>query len=124
MLTKLKIYNLLYVEDDEMIASSMAGYLNRFFKEVIYFSNGKDAYDYMQDNNDVDVLVTDITMPHMNGIDLIRLIRTKLNSNIPAIALSAHTKEFADDLEELQVPLICKPVEMEQLISKLLDLLV
>lgn len=119
MTVKLKEYKLLYVEDDETAATFMVNCLKRFFKEVVHFNNGKDAYEFLKDHTDIDVMVTDLTMPLINGVELIRLMRNELGSKMPAIALSAHTNEFASELEMLEVPLISKPVDMGQLFAAL-----
>lgn len=81
-------------------------------------ADGAIALDLLQ-RNDIDVLVSDLGMPNMDGYALLaRLRRSKRNADVPAIALTGYGQSekaravgFTDQL--------CKPVPMEELISKL-----
>jgi excisionase family DNA binding protein len=61
-----------------------------------------------------DLIVTDITMPHMNGVEMIRHLSTQGDARPPAIvAVSSHTPAHIDKLGGLpaSVILLAKPVE-------------
>ena len=51
--------------------------------------NGADAYEYVK-NNHVDIIVTDIKMPEMNGIELLKKLREDGFSDIEVIILSGY----------------------------------
>ena len=56
--------------------------------KLLHAKNGKEAVDLYQENIDTDVILMDIKMPVMDGIEASRNIRN-INQNIPIIALSA-----------------------------------
>jgi CheY-like chemotaxis protein len=61
--------------------------------DYIIAENGKQALEALENNNDVDLVLMDLEMPVMNGIEAMRYIRDRLvypKSNIPIIALTAH----------------------------------
>jgi CheY-like chemotaxis protein len=61
--------------------------------DFIIAENGQQALEALESNNDVDLVLMDLEMPVMNGVEAMRYIRDKLvspKSNIPIIALTAH----------------------------------
>ncbi|MFB0925324.1 MAG: response regulator transcription factor, partial [Vicingaceae bacterium] len=56
-------------------------------------SNGKEAINYLEKNSSkIDVILMDITMPEMNGIDATEIV-TKLYPEINILALTMHAEE-------------------------------
>lgn len=51
-------------------------------------NNGK-AWEYIERNNDIDILLTDVKMPHMDGLELAKKVN-QLNPNIVIIIFSAY----------------------------------
>ena len=62
----------LIVEDDENMRQLLKLTLASFNYELVDFANGKDAYDYRQ-NNKVDLAILDLMLPGMNGYDILKL---------------------------------------------------
>jgi len=89
-MTTLKTMKVLYAEDEIGIREQISSILSFFFKEVIVATNGNEAFLYYEEY-DPDILIFDICMPEMDGLELLRKIRLK-NKNIPAIMLTAHTE--------------------------------
>ena len=84
----------LIVEDDENIRQLLKLTLASFNYELVDFENGKDAYDYLQ-NNKVDLAILDLMLPGMNGYDILKFIRSKATlKDLPVIILSAKDKEL------------------------------
>jgi YesN/AraC family two-component response regulator len=82
------MYQLVIVDDEEKIAEGIA---NLFPWEqigfcAVHFNNAAQALNYMQ-NNQVDVLMSDIEMPGMTGIELCEKIQ---DSGIKVIFISSH----------------------------------
>jgi CheY-like chemotaxis protein len=84
--------------------------LEEFGFEQDFAENGKVAIEKLQTNS-YDIILMDIQMPEMNGIEATEYIRNKMNSKIPIIALTADVT--MDDLEK------CKAVGMNAHISSL-----
>lgn len=81
-------------------------------------SNGEEALEYIEHNH-VDLVVTDIKMPVMNGIELLRNIRERELFDIEVIILSGY-KEFEYAMEGMKygcAGYVLKPVEKSELLS-------
>jgi DNA-binding response OmpR family regulator len=72
-----------------------------------------------------DLIVTDITMPNLNGIDMIRLLRKKLEfKQMPIVTITAYGRSTADKAIEAGADLaLTKPVEFDALIDDINHLL-
>lgn len=114
--------NILYAEDDIMLASLSVRILSRFFNKVIHVENGKDAYKYLQSHDDINLLVTDITMPVMNGIQLIKGVRATSKKSAIICAVTAHNIEFNDVLQKLNVKMYSKPFEILDFVKDVQDM--
>ncbi len=82
-----KELSILYVEDDYDIRVQMENIFNKFFKKVIIAENGKEGLDTFNKNR-LDIVITDIRMPIMDGLDMISEIKS-LDQNIPIIITTA-----------------------------------
>jgi len=82
---------ILIVEDDEVNVVIVTYLLQKEGFAVDTASNGEDAVSMVQDNV-YDLILMDIEMPIMNGLDATKSIRSlPQGGNIPIIALTAHT---------------------------------
>jgi len=111
-----KDFKVMYVEDDESIASTLVNYLSKFFKEVIYLKNGNDALEFYQDNKDFDIVISDIKMPGIDGLELTEEIK-KTNPNQNIIIVSAYS-EMDNFLKSIKLGVdgfITKPVDYANL---------
>lgn len=91
--------------------------------DYIEANNGKDAIEYLQKYS-FEVVLMDIEMPVMNGIEATKYIREKLKyplNNIPVIALTAHNPEiFFKDFRDVGfTALLTKPYTIEKFTSLL-----
>lgn len=82
-------------------------------------SNGKQAVDLLIEHDDFDVVLMDIEMPVMNGIEATKYIREKLphpKNKIPVLALTAHNPaQFFNDYKDVGFDeLMTKPFSLEK----------
>ena len=82
---------ILYVEDDMSTQKIISEILKEFCKEVKLASNGLEALNIYKQGS-IDLIIADIEMPQMNGIELVENIRKK-NITIPIIMISAYSQE-------------------------------
>jgi len=122
---KTKNLSLLLVEDYEPLRNDMAEVLEDLFKTVVVASNGVEALKlyraYAQEHSkDMDIVISDIVMPYMNGVDLCEILR-KENEAQPIIILSAYTdSEYLLRLINLGIAqFINKPIEQDELLETL-----
>lgn len=81
-------------------------------------SNGKEAYEYVC-SNDVDLVITDIKMPEMTGIDFLKKVRENGNSEVEVVILSGY-KDFEYAMQGMKygcAGYVLKPVEKDELIA-------
>lgn len=111
--------NILYAEDEQMLRDGMQSTLEKFFKNVYIAKNGQEAIEIFK-KEDIDIVLTDINMPIMSGIELIVQIN-KLQNNPIIIVLSAHDEsKLLQKLIDLEINnFLNKPVEKEALIKTL-----
>lgn len=108
-LEQLKNLNLLYVEDDKIIQESYSDIFSNFFSNIHIANNGVEALRIFE-NSKIDIIITDIKMPLMDGIELIKIIRTT-NEKIPIIITSSYAeREFLLEAVKLKlVDFLIKP---------------
>ena len=119
MLEKLSNYRVLYAEDDAGVRKNVAEMLQLIFKEVYVAADGKKAYKLFEDYLP-DIVITDIQMPYLSGIDLAKKIR-KRDENTQILIISAHT-EIDYMLEAVELSLIryiVKPITETKLFEAL-----
>ncbi len=106
---------LLYVEDNKDTREMTAMMLEDFFGSIILSVDGEDGLKKFKEN-DIDIVLTDINMPKLNGIELCRKIR-EVDKDIPLLVLSAHNeKNYFEDSKEIGVDgYLLKPIDIEQL---------
>ncbi len=109
--------NVLFVEDNINTQKGTVKLLNLFFKNIHVCSNGIEALELLK-NNKIDLLITDINMPLMNGIELIEEI-SKQNYDVQKIILSAYSnQEYIFKAILLGIDgFILKPLNHEQFLN-------
>lgn len=85
---------------------------------VIWAQNGKQAVEACQENELIDLVLMDIRMPEMDGIDATREIK-KIRANLPIIAQTAFSYNGEDKMimEAGCIRVITKPISPDVLIS-------
>ncbi len=110
-----KDLSVLYVEDDLSIQKTMVQYLNKFFCAVIFADNGLEGLTKYQ-LREFDIVITDLSMPKMNGLDMIEKIK-ELNKNQSILITTAHSESnYMFGAIKAQVDgYVIKPFDYEQL---------
>jgi len=90
MFESLKTKTVLYVEDEIMVLENISELLQNYFKVFHTASDGEMAYELFL-KYEIDILIVDIELPKMNGIELISKIRES-NKDVEIVVISAYTK--------------------------------
>jgi len=113
------MYTVLICDDDRDIVSALEIYLTREGYRTVSAYNGEQAIRYVNEEN-IDLILMDIMMPVMDGLEATRAIRAMEREDcraIPIIAMSANA--FDDDLKKSVAcgmnGHLSKPVEVERL---------
>ncbi len=122
-----KQFSVLYVEDDTKVCEQTKLLLELLFEEVYCANNGTGALDvyinyFDQHDKYIDILITDIEMPYINGIELSKKI-LKLNQNQKILITSAYDdKKYLIELINIGVAgFLQKPLSREHIINDLYD---
>ncbi|MBF0537144.1 MAG: response regulator [Nitrospirae bacterium] len=113
---------ILYVEDDRQIREDTMRLLLRFVDRVEGAANGQEGLDKYREGA-FDIVISDIRMPHLNGIEMVRGIK-KLNKDQKIIVISAHDEaQYLMELINLGVSnFLLKPLDVQQLLDVLSEL--
>ena len=114
---KAKKMSVLYVEDEELLRNKTGAMFSKLFQNVDLAVDGKEGLDkYL--HNKYDIVITDISMPNMNGLELINNIR-KNDFHQEIIIMSAYTEsEYTNQINTANVTgYIYKPVEINQMLE-------
>lgn len=85
---KVKKLKVLFVDDEKGIRDGTGTFLRKFFDDVVICEDGAVGFETFKKHNDFDVVITDIIMPNMNGIEMVQEIK-KLSQDIFVIYLTA-----------------------------------
>lgn len=114
----------LIAEDDIMMLKTMEFRLMKEGYEVIACSDGKVALSKIESENP-DIIISDIMMPYVSGLDLVNKVKIELKLNIPIIILSAVglEKTVLEAFELGADDFITKPFSPNELIMRIKRLL-
>ncbi|OCL82989.1 EAL domain-containing response regulator [Arcobacter porcinus] len=115
----LKNITVLYAEDEKELRDVTAGFLESFTKVQYIASDGEEAFNlFLEHQDSIDLIITDINMPHLNGMDMIKKIK-EINRKIPIIITTAFSnKEYL--LEAINIGVdkyVLKPVDISKLLQ-------
>lgn len=114
----LREVSVLYVEDDEVILSQMEIALGSFVGKLYTAKDGQEAVKVFNQNQ-IDVLITDIRMPNMNGLDLMQEISNRSNKLLAKIVVTAHEQSeyLIKAIEAKADAYILKPINIKELLE-------
>ena len=120
-LNVLKTLSVLYVEDEDNIRKDLTKTLELMCGEVYPFSSAEEALGFYGSKKP-DILLSDISLGEMNGIELVKKIREN-NKKIPIILLSAHTDtEYLLEAAKLKlVEYMRKPITFSELENSMVN---
>jgi two-component system cell cycle sensor histidine kinase/response regulator CckA len=114
---------ILLVEDDAMVRSVAAGMLGRAGYEIATAENGEDALRLFDEGAEFDLIVSDLMMPRMTGLQLTAELRAR-GRELPTVYTSGYADADiapATDLGEARF--VAKPFSGEQVAAAVRDLL-
>ena len=111
--------HILIIDDDIKLTDLIKKYLENHQYKISVANLPNDGFDFFQKNKSIDLIILDITMPEMDGFQLLRKIREF--STVPVIMLTARG-EVSDRVIGLELgadDYMPKPFEPEELIARI-----
>lgn len=114
----MKKSKILFIDDEETLASKIKQILEFENFEVQYESSGISALEYLN-NNAPDLIICDIMMPEMDGFQFYEAFQKLESKNIPFIFLSANYKldEFKNRINLETEDFLSKPISRTDLLK-------
>ncbi len=111
--------DILYVEDDKEVALALVGILKKIFLNVDVAFDGEEGLAYYSAKS-YDIVISDIAMPIMNGIEMIKAIKL-INPSQKIIVTSAHNDvHYLQELINLNIlHFIQKPIDLKLMFNTL-----
>jgi len=117
----------LAVDDDMINLKLLKSMLNKSGRvaEVIEAKNGSDAIGVLKSRDDIDLILLDIIMPIMGGIEMLKVVRADDNlRQLPIIVLTTDETKKSEALEFGANGFLMKPIRSEDLIKKIATVIV
>ena len=114
---KVSSLRILVVEDEELIRVPMGDFMERFFCDVVCAEDGEDALKKFHELGPFDIVFTDIRMPKMNGLELIKELRLIDNELFIAVA-SGDPEDTKNDFTHCDV-VMEKPTSFNAILKML-----
>ena len=111
-----EIYKVLIVDDDPMVAMINEQYVckNKQFKVVGSCRNGKDAIEFLE-ANPTDLVILDVYMPDMDGLETLKKIREKkISSEVIMVTAANDVATLEDTLHLGVIDFLIKPLAYER----------
>lgn len=109
--------------DDDIINLKLLNSIlmkNPDVKEVIEAKNGADAVNYIKSRPDINIILLDIIMPIMNGLEVLKVVRSDENiQQVPIIVLTTDETKKREALELGANDFITKPIRNSELTQKI-----
>lgn len=117
----LKNINVLYVEDERDVREFTSKTISTIVNSVIVAQNGKEGLEKFKDNPSINLILTDINMPKMGGLEMCSEIR-KFNDEVPIVITSAHSDpDFLKRAIDVKVSAYAmKPIDLYHLIESMI----
>jgi len=103
---KLKDKKLLLVDDNELNRFLIISFLKECNMKITEVGDGTDAVEILKKER-FDIILTDINMPIMNGIELINIIKNDLKLKIPIVIVTASDIKI-ENIDSLRIPIYKK----------------
>ena len=120
----LKDITVLYAEDSKMMRMQTTEFLEKYFKKVIVAEDGLEGYNkFVEHEKEIDIIVSDIVMPNMTGLEMVSKIR-ETHKHIPCLMATSiiDPEAFVTAIDLNVSGYIIKPVDYDKMLEKLKDI--
>jgi CheY-like chemotaxis protein len=116
--------SILIIEDEEISRRNYVSVMKKMKWKVTEASNGEEALSILKKRSDFDIILLDIRMPIMNGIELIKIMKKKKIPTDNIIVITAHVDDnnYKEEISSLSIDKIFKkPIFSREKIRAIVD---
>jgi DNA-binding NtrC family response regulator len=114
--------SVLFVDDEVDITTPMESMLSKYFKDVYISNSGEDGIQIYK-NNSVDIVVSDVTMNGISGIEMANELKKEYR-DLKIIFITGHNeKHFTNQIEEITPYYLIKPINYKLLFEDIINIL-
>lgn len=113
--------SILIVEDDPFTAALLEFLFQRAQFNVTLLTDGQSAWDYLMQNTPPDVLVLDVMLPHVNGMDLLQRWRDSPSGRSTTVIMLSAKDQVADIEQAFKSgadDYVVKPFDPDELLAR------
>jgi len=110
--------NILLVDDDKDLSQSLTNLFDTDKFRFRILDDGTEVERFVSENKDLDLVMLDVNLPSMSGLDVLKQIR-KINDSLPVIVISGFvsTEDAIEAMREGAFEYLTKPFQIEKLID-------
>ncbi len=110
--------NILLVDDDKDLSQSLANLFDPEKFRFEFLDDGLEVGEYVREHDDVDLVMLDVNLPSLSGLDVLRQIK-QIKDNLPVIVISGFvsTENAIEAMREGAFEYLTKPFEIQKLID-------
>lgn len=110
--------NILLVDDDKNLSQSLAKLFDPARFNFDFLEDGLEVGEFVKGNDDVDLVLLDVNLPSLSGLDVLKQIK-QINNELPVIIISGFvsTENAIEAMREGAYEYLTKPFEIDKLIS-------
>ena len=110
---------ILVVDDEKEVTMSLKGFFSALGYDMLTALNGNEALNVIDSIKNLDLILLDVRMPGVDGIQILKHLR-KLNAKTKVIIITAYDKEVKDEVEKLGIDgFFAKPIDLSKLIDRI-----
>jgi DNA-binding NtrC family response regulator len=116
-------FRILLVDDEEVAHKSIGGFLQDLGYHVLIAENGKQALDILQKETGIGLVISDVRMPVMDGLELLKSIRNQ-ETRIPVILITGYgnVDSAVEALRNGACDYLKKPINLRKLMATIKDI--
>ena len=108
------MHRVLIIDDEDNIINLLQEYFSQLGYSVMSAKDGKDGIELFNGDPDFDLIITDITLPGMDGNAVAQCIRNSQRPEVPIVAMSGYNDKADSDLFDFT---LAKPFNLKELMT-------
>ncbi len=110
---------ILVVDDEKEVTMSLKGFFATLGYDMLTALNGKEALNVIDSIKSIDLILLDVKMPGVDGIQILKHLR-KNNSKAKVIIMTAYDNEVKQEVEKIGIDgFFAKPIDLSKLIDRI-----